>query len=71
MDTLDFEFLEEQAKSYRQKELLDKIKKENEPEIRQLWLQEFVGTIKCPECGKKLQVKPHVAKCSCGFKMKY
>jgi membrane associated rhomboid family serine protease len=71
LDTLDLEVLEGLAKTYRQKELLDKIKKETEADIRQLWLQEFIGTIKCPECGKKLQVKPHAAKCSCGFKMKY
>ncbi len=71
MDTLDFEFLEKFAKSYKQKDILDKIKKETEVEIRDIWLQEFMKSIKCPDCGKKLNVKPHLAKCSCGFKIKY
>ena len=71
LDTLDFDFLEKYAKNYKQKDILDKIKNETEPEIRNLWLQEFMSTIKCPECGKKLNVKPHMAKCVCGFKIKY
>ena len=71
LDTLDVEFLEQFATNYRLKEMLDRIKKEDEPEIRNTWLLEFMSKIKCPECGKKLSVKPHVAKCKCGFKIKY
>ena len=71
LDTLDFEFLEKFATNYRLKDMLEKIKKEDQLEIRDTWLQEYLKNIKCPECGKKFMVKPHVAKCRCGFKIKY
>jgi membrane associated rhomboid family serine protease len=71
LDTLDFDSLEQFATDYKLKDMLEKIKKEDEPEIRETWLQEFLKNISCPECGKKLTVKGHTAKCTCGFKIKY
>jgi membrane associated rhomboid family serine protease len=71
LDSLDFEFFEQFATNYKLKDILERIKKEDEPEIRQTWIEEFMSKIECPECGKKLTVKPRSAKCSCGFKVKY
>ncbi len=71
MDTLDFEQLERFATNYKLKDIVERIKKEDEPEVRNVWLEEFMKNIKCPDCGKKLMVKPHLAKCECGFKVKY
>lgn len=71
LDTLDFDQLETFATNYKLKDMLERIKKEDEPEVRNVWLEEFMKNIKCPECGKKLMVKPGMAKCKCGFKIKY
>ena len=71
LDTLDFEIFERFATNHKLKDILERIKKEDEPVIRQTWIEEFMKNIECPECGKKLNIKPHSAKCSCGFKIKY
>lgn len=71
LETLDIKQLEELATNYKLKEMLDRIKSEDEPDIRDAWLEEFIKKVKCPECGKKLQVRPHQAKCSCGYRVKY
>jgi membrane associated rhomboid family serine protease/DNA-directed RNA polymerase subunit RPC12/RpoP len=72
LETLDFDQLEKFATTNKLKDIFERIKKEDERDIRQAWLEEFMKNIKCPECGKKLIVKPGKAKCSnCGFKIKY
>jgi len=72
MDTLDFATLEKLATNYKLKDMLERIKNEDEKEVQQVWLEEFMKNVKCPECKKKLMVKPGKAKCSnCGFVIKY
>jgi membrane associated rhomboid family serine protease len=71
LDRLDLDKLEEFATDYKLKEMLNKIRKEDTKEIRKVWLEEFLKSIDCPECGKKLTLKHNAAKCSCGFKIKY
>jgi hypothetical protein len=68
---LDLDKLEELATSYKQKDMLERIRGEDELEVQQAWLEEFLKSIDCPECGKKLTVNPGRAKCECGFKIKY
>ncbi len=71
LDTLDFDALEKFATDYKLKDMLEKVRNEDEADVREVWLEEFLKNIKCPECGKKLKVKSHMAKCSCGFKIRY
>jgi membrane associated rhomboid family serine protease/DNA-directed RNA polymerase subunit RPC12/RpoP len=74
LDHLDFDQLEKFATNYKLKDMLEKIRNEDQREIQEAWLDEFLKKIRCPECGKKLAVKPHQAKCmtkGCGFKIKY
>ena len=72
LETLDYDQLEKFAKTNKLKDILEKIKKEDEKDIRQVWLEEFMKNVKCPECGKKLEVRPGRAKCTnCGFKIKF
>jgi membrane associated rhomboid family serine protease len=71
LDTLDFNQLEKFATNYKLKDILERVKREDEPEVRDVWLEEFLKNIKCPECGKKLMVRPHLARCTCGFKIRY
>ena len=68
MDKLDLTKLEKLATNYKLKDMLERIRNEDEREIQQVWLEEFMKNVKCPECKKKLTVKPGKAKCkNCGF----
>ena len=71
LERLDFDKLEQFATDYKLKDMLKRIKTEDEEDVQRVWLEEFLKKIKCPECGKKLEIKPGRAKCSCGFKIKY
>lgn len=72
MDTLDLTKLGKLATNYKLKDMLERIKNEDEREIQQVWLEEFMKNVKCPECKKKLTVKPGKAKCkNCGFVIRY
>jgi len=52
-------------------ELYDKIFKEDMPEVRQAWLEQFVNKARCPRCRKTLAHSPGKFFCSCGFKLQY
>jgi hypothetical protein len=69
---IDLNELRKLAKTVKLKDIYQKIKKEDKPEIRNVWIEEFMMIAKCPECGNKFKVKSGKAKCvKCGYKIKY
>jgi len=52
------------------KNILQKIKKEDIPEIRNVWTEEFMKKVVCPKCGAKIIIKGNTAICKCGYKVK-
>ena len=46
--------IEEIVRSPRDRELLEKIRNEDVPEVRDVWLSKLVEDLKCPRCGGKL-----------------
>ena len=71
MTKVDYKALEEIAISEEDKALLEKIISEDEPEVRDAWLEHFLEKARCPRCGKKLDVKGRNLNCDCGFALKY
>ncbi len=71
MTKIDYETLEAIALSDEEKTLLENIKKEDEPDVRDAWLEHFLGKAKCPKCGKKFQIKGRNLRCDCGFELRY
>jgi membrane associated rhomboid family serine protease len=59
------------AQTDKQKEILKKIQKEDEPDVKRAWIEELVDKSRCPDCGRKLSAKSGSVDCRCGFKMKY
>jgi len=68
---IDVEALEQLAITDDQKEMLEKIKSEDEPEVRDAWLEYFLEKTLCPQCGKKPVRKGRALTCECGFELKY
>lgn len=68
---IDFSTLEPLAKTGNQMRMLANIKKEDEPDVRDAWLEHFLTKVQCPECGKKMQIAGRKVKCECGFEVKY
>jgi len=52
------------------KNILQTIKKEDIPEIRNVWTEEFMKKVVCPKCGAKIIIKGNTAICKCGYKVK-
>jgi membrane associated rhomboid family serine protease len=69
---VDLQELRKLAKNYKLKDIYQKIKKEDKPEIRNAWIEEFLNTAECPECGNEFKVKSGKARCfNCGYKIRY
>ncbi|MCK4826920.1 rhomboid family intramembrane serine protease [bacterium] len=68
---VDMSLNRELATTRELKEIYLKIKNEDKPEIRNVWVEEFLSKAKCPNCGAKFTVKRGNAKCNCGYKIKY
>jgi membrane associated rhomboid family serine protease len=68
---VDFQALEQIAITDDDKALLQKIKKEDEPEVRDAWLEHFLSKARCPHCGGMMGVKGRTLRCTCGFELKY
>jgi membrane associated rhomboid family serine protease len=68
---VDLSALEAIAITQEDKELLQRIKSEDEPDIRRAWLEHFLARAKCPRCQKKLEVKGRAIKCECGFQLRF
>ncbi len=70
----DFALLEQLAKDSKTKEILAKIKSEDIPEIRDVWIEEFFKCAKCPKCNSKFIIKERYSKCKCekcGFEVRF
>lgn len=69
----DMKALERIAITGEQKELLEKIRKEDEPDVVRAWTEHLIEKARCPDCGRRLRpdTEKHTIKCKCGFKFKY
>jgi len=68
---VDFEALEKIAVTEEDKALLKKIKSEDEPEVRDAWLEHFLSKARCPHCDGIMEKKGRTLRCTCGFELKY
>ncbi len=65
------EGLEELATNEELREVLQKIKNEDNPEIRDAWLEEFAASSKCLECSGALHIEGKKIACEkCGWERK-
>jgi hypothetical protein len=64
---LDLDRLKGLAKTNKMKDILAKIEKEDQADVRKVWLEEFGKGLKCPDCKKKGMgyQKDHFI-CKCG-----
>lgn len=68
--TIDVKALEALAKTEEEKDLLKKIKSEDEPDVRKAWVEHFLKKVRCPQCGGYIQVSGRTLKCTCGYEIK-
>lgn len=68
---LDLQALHELVLDEETAELYAKIAKEDVPEVRQAWLEQFVTKARCPRCGKPLAHSPGRFLSPCGFELRY
>ena len=68
---LDLPALHELVHDEETSELYEKIAKEDLPEVREAWLEQYIKKARCPKCRKMLAQSPGKLFCSCGFKMQY
>ncbi len=68
---MDLEALHGLVRDEETAELYDKIYKEEIPEVRQAWLEQYIKKARCPNCRKMLAHAPGRFFCSCGFKLQY
>jgi rhomboid protease GluP len=69
---IDFSSLEQFATTPELKNILTKIKNENVPQVRDIWLEHFLEKTICPTCGKSLNHFDRKIWCdSCSFKKNY
>ena len=66
----DVSVFEKLASTEELKEILEKIKKEDIPEIRNVWLEEFMKKVVCPKCKSKLKIWGNTVSCKCGYRVK-
>lgn len=66
----DMSMFDKLASTDELKDILQKIKKEDIPEIRDVWIEEFMEKVVCPKCGAKIIIKGNTAICKCGYRVK-
>jgi membrane associated rhomboid family serine protease len=52
-------------------DLYRKIEEEDIPDVRQAWAEQLIKKSRCPRCGRGLKAKGGVAKCDCGWRLRY
>lgn len=68
----DFKNLEQFADNPELKQMLEKIKSETVPQVKDIWLEHFLEKAVCPKCGSTLKSFNRKIWCDkCGFKTKY
>ncbi len=69
---IDFLKLEKLATKPELIEILNKIKNENVPQVRDIWLEHFFEKVNCPECSNKINHFDRKIWCEkCGYKDSY
>jgi hypothetical protein len=68
---IDFSALKPLARNDNQRNMLEKIINEDEPDVRDAWVDHFLMSVQCPNCNKKLIIDGRKIKCDCGFESKY
>jgi len=68
---VDMEVLRRIAITKKQKEMLAKIEKEDEPDVKRAWIEELVEKARCPDCGRPLKVADGSVNCKCGLKFRF
>jgi membrane associated rhomboid family serine protease len=68
---IDISALEALARTEEEKELLEKIKSEDEPDVRKAWVEHFLKKVRCPQCGGYMQVSGRTLRCTCGNEIKF
>ena len=69
---IDFSELKKLATTPSLKEMLSKIKDENVPQVRDIWLEHFLEKTNCPKCGNPLNHFDRKIWCEkCDFKSNY
>jgi len=69
---IDYSNLRKLADTPELKKMLDKIEKENVPQVQDIWLEHFLEKARCPKCSSNLNHFDRRVWCEhCGFKEKY
>ena len=69
---INYSNLEKIAKTEDQKQMLEKIKNESVPQVKDIWLEHFLDKLNCPKCGSKLNHFNKKIWCkNCNFKSNY
>ncbi|MCD6237381.1 MAG: rhomboid family intramembrane serine protease [Thermoplasmata archaeon] len=70
-DHVDIRTLEKLAKTAEQLEILDRIRYEVIPDVRRLWVEKFLETVRCPRCGGEVYKRGNEIRCrNCSFRIK-
>lgn len=70
IEELDYHALEHLAVTDELKTTLEKIKKEDNKEVRNAWVDFFIDRAKCPRCNGKLSYIRGNIRCECGFEVR-
>lgn len=69
---INFSNLRELTETHKQAEMLKRIENETVPQVRDVWLEHFLGKTRCPKCGKTLNHLDGKIWCEeCSFKTNY
>jgi membrane associated rhomboid family serine protease len=68
---INFEALRPLAQTHEDKELLRKIESEDEPEVRDAWLEHFLKKARCPQCGGPMELSKRTLKSTCGYEIRF
>ncbi len=67
----DFSALKELANGKELQTILKRIEKEDEPEVRKAWLEEFANKNICPQCISKMKLVGNSIECSNGHRYRF
>lgn len=66
----DVDTLEQLVTNSKQKEALEALRGETNPDIRKAWLEHFAENTQCPNCGSMMNWGKNSLKCNCGYSRK-
>lgn len=66
----DVDTLEQLVTNSKQKEALEALRGETNPDIRKAWLEHFAENTQCPNCGSMMNWSKNSLKCNCGYSRK-